>query len=164
MSGGVEIERKFLVARLPVLEGLKAKPVRQGYVTLEGDSVELRLREKGGAFFLTLKSEGGLQRMEREIEIGRDQFDTLWPATGGRVVEKTRYVGALADGVTFELDVFAGVLAPLVLVEVEFETVEAARAFTPPDWFGEDVTEDRRYRNRALADDGVPDQAANPGA
>lgn len=156
MSGGVEIERKFLVAQLPVLEGLKAKPVRQGYVTLAGDSVELRLREKGGAYFLTLKSEGGLQRMEREIEIARDQFEALWPATGGRVVEKTRYVGALEDGTGFELDVFAGALAPLVLVEVEFDTVEAARGFSPPGWFGQDVTEDRRYRNRALADDGVP--------
>lgn len=156
MSGGVEIERKFLVARLPVLEGLKSKPVRQGYVTLEGDSIELRLREKGGAYFLTLKSEGGLARMEREIEIERAQFEELWPTTGGRVVEKTRYVGALADGTGFELDVFAGELAPLVMVEVEFDTVEAALAFTPPDWFGADVTEDRRYRNRALADNGVP--------
>ncbi|WP_353472825.1 CYTH domain-containing protein [Salipiger sp. H15] len=160
MSGGVEIERKFLVARLPGLAGLTAKPVRQGYVTVAGDSVELRLREKGGAFFLTLKSEGGLERMEREIGIGAAEFDTLWPATEGRRLEKTRYIGALDDGTTFELDVFAGALAPLVMVEVEFDSVEAARAFTPPDWFGADVTEDRRYRNRALADDGVPTRSA----
>ncbi|MCA0998408.1 CYTH domain-containing protein [Alloyangia pacifica] len=155
VTEAVEIERKFLVAQLPVLEDLKAKPVRQGYVTQAGDSVELRLREKGGAFFLTLKSEGGLVRMEREIEIDAAQFEALWPATEGRRLEKTRYVGALPDGTGFELDVFTGTLAPLVLVEVEFDSAEAARAFTPPDWFGADVTEDRRYRNRALADDGV---------
>ncbi|MBE9639448.1 CYTH domain-containing protein [Salipiger mangrovisoli] len=156
MSGGVEIERKFLVAQLPDLSGLAAKPVRQGYVTQAGDTVELRLREKGGACFLTLKSDGGLARMEREIEITRDQFEALWPATGGRVLEKTRHLGTLSDGTAFELDVFTGALAPLVMVEVEFDTEDAARAFTPPAWFGADVTEDRRYRNRALADDGVP--------
>jgi CYTH domain-containing protein len=38
-----------------------------------------------------------------------------------------------------------------MLVEVEFPSEAAARAFVPPDWFGEDVTGDRRYRNRTLA-------------
>jgi CYTH domain-containing protein len=145
-----EIERKFLVAG-PLPEGLVAEPIRQGYITAASDSAEVRLRQKGEACFLTVKSEGGLVRDEYEIAIGAAEFETLWPLTEGRRVEKTRSRGRLAGGLEFELDIFEGHLAPLMLVEVEFPSEAAARAFVPPDWFGEDVTGDRRYRNRTLA-------------
>ena len=49
------------------------------------------------------------------------------------------------------MDVFHGSLAPLVLAEVEFPTVEEANAFVPPDWFGADVTMDGRYHNSYLS-------------
>lgn len=90
-------------------------------------------------------------RDEYEIAIGKPEFDTLWPLTEGRRVEKTRHFGKLAGGLEFELDVFEGHLAPLMLAEVEFLSEDAAGAFIPPDWFGEDVTEDKRYKNSALA-------------
>lgn len=145
-----EIERKFLV-KGPVPEGMPFEPIRQGYVTAASDSAEVRLRQKGGACFLTVKSEGGLVRDEYEITIGTAEFETLWPLTEGRRVEKTRHRGQLAVGLDFELDIFEGRLAPLMLVEVEFPSEEAARAFVPPAWFGDEVTEDKRYRNRSLA-------------
>lgn len=145
-----EIERKFLV-KGPVPEGLAGEPIRQGYITAATDSAEVRLRRKGRACFLTVKSEGGLVRDEYEIAIGAAEFETLWPLTEGRRVEKTRYTGQLADGLEFELDIFEGHLAPLMLVEVEFPSEEVAHGFAPPDWFGEDVTGDKAYRNRTLA-------------
>lgn len=145
-----EIERKFLV-RGPVPEGLAFEPIRQGYITAALDSAEVRLRQKGGACFLTVKSEGGLVRDEYEIAIGTAEFETLWPLTEGRRLEKTRHRGELAGGLEFELDIFEGHLAPLMLVEVEFPSEKAARAFIPPDWFGKEVTEDKSYRNKALA-------------
>lgn len=145
-----EIERKFLV-KGPLPDGLPSEPIRQGYMTAASDSAEVRLRQKGDAFLLTVKSEGGLVRDEYEVAIGAVAFETLWPLTEGRRVEKTRYRGKLAGGLEFELDVFEGHLAPLMLVEVEFPSEEAAHAFVPPDWFGEDVTGDKRYRNRMLA-------------
>lgn len=145
-----EIERKFLV-KGPMPDGLPSEPIRQGYVTAISDSTEVRLRRKGDTCFLTVKSDGGLVRDEIEITIGAAAFETLWPLTEGRRVEKTRRRGKLPGGLEFELDVFEGHLAPLMLVEVEFPSEEAARLFVPPDWFGEDVTGDRRYRNRTLA-------------
>jgi CYTH domain-containing protein len=50
-----------------------------------------------------------------------------------------------------ELDLFHGVHEGLRLVEVEFPSAEAANAFVPPAWFGEDVSSDPRYRNSYLA-------------
>lgn len=153
----VEIERKFRVARMPDLSGARAVPIRQGYLTLPTDSVDLRLRAKGDKRLLTLKRGGaGLAREERETLIDAQAFDTLWPATEGRRIEKTRWTGTLPCGTTFELDVFEGRHAPLVLVEVEFDDLDAARAFIPPDWFGADVTEDAAYGNRVMALDGPP--------
>ena len=158
----VEIERKFLLATLPDLRPLTAVEVRQGYLTAEQDSVELRLRQKGAAWFLTLKSGAGLRRTEHEIVIEEAQFTALWPATRARRIEKTRYLGQLDDGTGFELDIFSGKLAPLTLIEVEFPSLDAARAFAPPTWFGREVTEDPRFKNKALATaDRSP--AAQPG-
>ncbi|MCL7997779.1 CYTH domain-containing protein [Brucella sp. 21LCYQ03] len=147
----LEIERKFLVAAMPPLENLKAVEIQQGYFTRAEDSVEIRLRRKGSDFFLTLKSKGLIERQEYEVAISEAQFEALWPATAGRRFEKTRYVGSLLHGENFELDVFAGDLAPLVLVEVEFSSIEAAERFQPPAWFGADVSEDASFKGRSLA-------------
>ncbi|WP_299640438.1 CYTH domain-containing protein [uncultured Ruegeria sp.] len=152
-----EIERKFLVANLPDLSKAKKAVVRQGYLTAPDDSTELRLRQKNDAYFLTLKGVGGLVRVEREAEITADQFETFWPETEGRRVEKIRYTAQLQDGLVFELDVFAGDLAPLCLVEVEFTSQDQATRYVPPDWFGTDVTDDTRYKNKTMAINGVPD-------
>lgn len=152
----VEIERKFLVAALPVLQDLQAFQVRQGYLTLAADFTEVRLRQKADAYFMTVKSGSGLQRTEYEIPIDQSQFEALWPATAGRRVEKTRYIGHIADQQSFELDVFSGHLDSLVMVEVEFETLAAALSFNPPEWFGAELTDDENYRNKALASNGLP--------
>ena len=146
-----EIERKFLVARLPDLGGAQPATIRQGYLTERDDSVEVRVREIDGRPVLTAKSKGGLTRMERECTIDRAAFDALWPMTKGRRVEKRRWTGPLPGGLVYELDIFEGRLAPLMLVEVEFASEADAAAFAPPDWFGAEVTGDPAYANRTLA-------------
>lgn len=151
-----EIERKFLVVTLPDLSDAKPTYVRQGYLTLPEDSVEIRVRQKGERYFMTLKGGEGLVRTEREAEVSVEQFDTFWPETEGRRVEKTRHTGTLPDGMEFELDVFSGALDGLCMVEVEFNSEDAANAFAAPGWFGDDVTSDKRYKNKALALNGLP--------
>ena len=153
----LEIERKFLVTKMPDLLSLQRAQLQQGYLTEDEDSIEVRLRQSGEACFMTVKSGGGLQRSELEIAITQSQFVALWPATAGRRIEKTRFKAALDAQLTFELDVFSGSLAPLVMVEVEFASVMAATSFVPPNWFGADVTNDARFKNKALAIHDLPD-------
>ena len=153
---GLEIERKFLVERLPTaLANLTGAMIRQGYIVVADGGVELRIRQKGSRFFQTIKAGEGLSRTEIEIELSHDQFQQLWPHTEGRRVRKTRYALPVGN-LTAELDRFDGGLAGLLLVEVEFSSVDASRLFEPPDWFGADVTEDRRYKNKQLAVFGIP--------
>ena len=115
----------------------------------------MRLRARGGQHTETVKSTGSMVREEREIELSVEQFDTLWPATAGRRIEKTRHEIGVGD-VVVELDVYHDSLDGLMTAEVEFATVEEARAFAPPDWFGPEVTSDPRYKNKSLATLGLP--------
>jgi CYTH domain-containing protein len=154
---GLEIERKFLVKRLPPgAEMLSGDPIRQGYVIATEDGIELRVRQKQSRYFQTIKMGQGLSRTEIEFELTQDQFRRLWPSTEGRRVSKTRCRLPVGEH-TAELDRFDGDLAGLLLVEVEFPSVEASQQFSPPDWFGKDVTEDGRYKNKYLAVHGIPE-------
>lgn len=151
MSDAQEIERKFLVSALPDLSEAVRATLRQGYVTSPEDSVEVRLRQSDQACFLAVKSGEGVVRAERETALSAEDFMTLWPATEGQRVEKTRWTGRLDDTLCYELDIYAGALAPLLTVEVEFGSEQEAAAFVPPEWFGVDVSTDKRFRNKSLA-------------
>src|SRR5207247_7931139 len=87
-----EIERKFLIKRLP-LEILRSRHFRiaQGYLANEPGGRHVRLRKKGKIASLTFKVGRGTAREEREIRLSPKQLRTLWPATRGRRLHKTRY-------------------------------------------------------------------------
>lgn len=46
------------------------------------------------------------------------------------------------DGSKAELDVFTGKLAGLVLIDFEFDSLDAKASFTPPDFILADVTQE----------------------
>jgi CYTH domain-containing protein len=152
----MEIERKFIVASLPagLLDNHQGEKIDQGYLFLE-DQTELRIRNRAGRCTMTLKQGSGLERQEQEQDIDSDLFAMLWPLTAGRRVEKTRYV-IDQSGYCLELDLFRGVLEPLILLEVEFATVSDSREFVPPDFVGREVTRDRAFSNAILATSGLP--------
>ncbi len=162
MNSNIEIERKFLLKRLPDdLSNFPSKHIRQGYIAVAEDGTEVRLREKGGKHFLTVKSGAGMKRAEYETEISPAQFDTLWPATENRRVEKTRYELLYRDNVSgidavIEIDVYEGTLEGLLTMEVEFGSESESASFNPPDWTGLEITEDKRYKNQILALRGIP--------
>lgn len=150
----MEIERKWLLAAAPVGE-FASSQIRQGYVAIAGDGGEVRVRDRDGECFLTVKHGRGVVREEHETVISAELFEALWPVTEGRRVEKRRLLVPLGELVA-EVDVFSGSLAGLLVAEVEFPSLEAAEAFEPPGWFGEDVSTDRRYKNQSLALHGPP--------
>ena len=151
----LEIERKYLVrVPPPDLQTWPFEEVRQGYLAIETDGREVRVRQHGSASVLTYKRGTGAQRTEVEIHIDAAQFAQLWPATQARRVQKRRYRIGTAQVVL--LDVFGGELDGLLLAEVEFQTAADCAAYLPPAWLGTDVTADNRYANRNLALHGRP--------
>ena len=111
-----EIERKFLITQMPEMALQSSTCIRQGYISKSRDSVEIRLRRKGDAFFMTFKRGQGLVRDEAEIRIDEANFNHLWPLTQGRQVEKQRSKATLGNGLTAEIDEFSGTLAGLFYV------------------------------------------------
>jgi adenylate cyclase len=146
-----EIERKFLIKRLPPqLKRARRSSIRQGYLVAEPDDRHVRLRKKEKSASLTFKLVHGSEREEREIALTPKQFAALWPATAGRRLHKARYEIPW-NSVLIEIDVYGGKNKGLVVAEVEFPNRAACREFRPPDWFGREVTGDKRYSNIRLA-------------
>ncbi len=148
-----EIERKFLVKRLP--ENLAQYPhdeIQQGYLAVAPGGVQVRLRKKGAIRSLTFKRGNRSAREEREIRLSAEQFDALWPATAGRRLSKVRYEVPWRDHM-IEIDIYNGRHDGLVVAEVEFDDEKSCTAFEPPDWLGEEVSGRSRYSNVELAMD-----------
>ncbi len=150
-SSNREIERKFLVHRLPAnLTSCPRNEISQGYLVSLDDGLQVRLRKSGERYSLTFKRGTGNVREEREVELTASQFDVLWPATEGKRLVKTRYEIPFGDRVV-EIDMYHDRHEGLVVAEVEFDEEAAAKNFQPPDWLGDDVTGDPRYSNQLLA-------------
>jgi adenylate cyclase len=159
--GQNEVERKFVLGDPPPwLQSQPSKRIEQGYLAIGEDGVEVRVRRCEGECTLTVKSAPGLVRVEEELPIDERRFEALWQLTPERRVVKTRYLVPLPDGLTAEVDDYAGDLAGLVTAEVEFPSEEASATFVPHDWLGREVTGDERYANRSLAVRGAPGRGA----
>lgn len=144
----MEIERKFLVKSLPTnLEQYTCIQMEQGYLCT--DPV-VRIRKENDQYFLTYKSKGFLSREEYNLPLTAEAYQHLKQKVDGNLIHKTRYVIPYGTH-RIELDYFCEPFAPLVLVEVEFDSEEEAKLFTPPDWFGEEVTYSREYHNSTLS-------------
>ena len=144
----MEIERKFLLKQLP--ENLTTYPHRQleqGYLST---NPVVRIRKDDDRYELTYKGKGAMVREEYNLPLTQSSYEHLKEKIDGRLIVKKRYLIPFED-YTIELDIFEGDLAPLTLAEVEFSSEEEANAFTPPDWFAEDVTFSPLYHNSVLS-------------
>ena len=152
----MEIERKFKPGLLlPDLTSFPYHTIEQGYLCT---SPVVRIRREDEEFILTYKGKGKMMREEYNLPLSREAYFHLLPKVDGYLVRKKRYRVPLENGLTAEVDLFDGELSGLVIIEVEFPDPETARSFSPPSWFGEDVTEDRRYHNSYLSKTGrVPE-------
>ena len=148
---GIEIERKFLVADTSAHAPWRAAPgvaTCQGYLNRDKTRT-VRVRIAGNAAFLTVKGVSvGATRAEFEYAIPLADAQALLALCDGPLIEKTRHV-LVHQGTRWEVDDFAGDNAGLVVAEVELQS--EAQAFEPPDWLGDEVTQDARYFNSNLA-------------
>lgn len=145
----MEIERKYLIHTLPEnLENYPNRIIEQGYLSTEP---VVRIRRDNDEYILTYKSKGLMVREEYNLPLTKDSYMHLREKIDGRLIIKKRYLIPLSNELTIELDIFGGDLAPLMLAEVEFPNETSANSFTPPKWFGEDVTFSGEYHNSRLS-------------
>lgn len=149
-----EIERKYLLKRMPAIRHLpmRVQELDQGY--LPGDRLAERIRRvrEGGEvhYYRTVKLGRGISRTEVEEETTERIFRKMWPLTRGKRVRKQRY--KVDDGgFTWEIDRFRD--RRLVLAEVELPSEDVDPPI--PRWLQREmvreVTDEGEYANINLA-------------
>jgi len=145
-----EVERKFLVRDASWRAGaVRAERYRQGYLA-NTPRASVRVRVAAERAWLNVKS--------ATLDVTRDEYEYRVPLADARqmleglcegaVVEKTRYFVPHGEH-TWEVDVFEGDNAGLVVAEVELR--DRDEVFDYPPWVGEEVSDDPRYYNVCLA-------------
>lgn len=158
----LEIERKFLLKEFPQqlikedrLQIISEQVMDQTYLAIHEDQ-ELRVRKivdkaSGDTTYThTFKKGHGLIREEVEYSISGGIYDQMINALNFVPLIKTRTTARWGD-MTIEIDHYHQI--QLMVLEVEFKTEEEALAFTAPDWFGEDISTDRRLSNKTVWSD-----------
>ena len=142
-----EIERKFLVDTTRWAPRDAGTVFRQGYLSSHRERT-VRIRLEGERAKLTIKGPTrGVTRVELEYDIPREDAARLLELCEQPLIEKTRYVED-HHGLRWEIDVFHGANAGLVVAEVELASED--QVVTKPAWVTEEVSEDPRYFNANL--------------
>jgi adenylate cyclase len=142
----IEIERKFLLKNTSWQEvaepGMKYS---QGYL-VGSKNASVRVRVEGERAFINIKS--------ATIDITRQEFEYEIPLTDAQqlldslcekpLISKTRY-HVKYEQHTWEIDVFDGDNAGLVVAEIELKDIN--EPFAKPGWLGDEVSNDVRYYN-----------------
>lgn len=146
----IEIERKFLLRddswRKSATAGI---PIKQGYL-IGAKQASVRVRLQGEKANLNIKSMTlGVTRQEYEYSIPlEDALELLTTLCTQPIIEKTRYRVTYA-GSEWEIDVFEGENAGLVVAEIEL--TDENESFERPPWLGREVSQEPRYYNTCLA-------------
>ncbi|NOZ51770.1 MAG: CYTH domain-containing protein [Gammaproteobacteria bacterium] len=162
----IEIERKFLLKNDSWRSLItRQASMRQGYFghyvenAMDASTTDaslskppkasIRVRITGDKAFLNIKSATlGIYRKEYEYPIAlTDASEMLSELCDPPLIEKTRFYVPFGQH-TWEIDVFEGDNAGLVVAEIELLQVD--EEFERPDWLGEEVSTDPRYYNVCL--------------
>lgn len=142
-----EIERKFLVDTTLWVPRGAGTPYTQGYLSSAKERT-VRVRKEGDRAVLTIKGPTrGVTRLELEYPIPLADAESMFDLCERPLVEKIRHVEQ-HGGHTWEIDVFAGDNAGLVVAEIEL--ADEDEAFDLPAWAIREVSDDPRYYNANL--------------
>lgn len=158
----IELEKAWLVQELPQdLRKQKSVQITQAYLEKykdeNGKSVkDARIRKMGDKFTFTVKYFAGSEKetgqvIEKTEEITKERYVELIKTATKKVV-KSRYYYPLDKKLTAEIDVYQNNLEGLVVIEVEFPTLKAEKAFKEPAWFGKEVTDSKGIYPPVIAD------------
>lgn len=175
---GVEIEKKFLVSRLP--EDTESYPfhvIEQGYLNVYP---AIRVRREDDIYYMTYKgdavpdknNERGIGKLEYNMSLDKASYEHMVEKADGNIIRKKRYLiplnpdafsegylekrpdikKAVSEGdIRIELDVFDAPFEGTVIAEIEFPDEDSARNYKSAGWFDKEVTGDHRYSNAHMS-------------
>lgn len=144
----IEIEKKFLIKRIPTDQIIRSESIKQGYIVSDKKKV-IRVREKGDDYYITIKGNKiGISRFEFEYKIPRsDAIELFENFCEIGLIEKTRHYVQYC-GHTWEIDEFHAENQGLIVAEIELNSED--EEFNIPSWVSEEVTSESKYYNMNL--------------
>ncbi|CAG7915099.1 Inorganic triphosphatase [Mammaliicoccus sciuri] len=148
-----EIERKFIVKDLPdivksAINNARSKKIIQNYLVIGKEEIRIRKIEYGNFsdYYLTVKKGSGLVREEIELEIMQETYNQLYNHSKIPIIKRRNQI--VFDNKILEIDFFESI--SLTMIEIEFNSLEEAEKYKLPNWIGEEVTNDKRFKNQNL--------------
>lgn len=133
-----EIERKFLIRRMPRIFGIAKEPQERHFLQ-HGDLVEERIQKKGDVYEYEFKTMVSLNNWNREKRtIPKEEFEELCRRAPKTLLRESYSITKSSPRISIKK--YKGEYKGLQFVEVEFDSLEEAEAFTPLDWMGTEIT------------------------
>jgi CYTH domain-containing protein len=160
LSKSFHTKRKFLVRTLPETDQYSSRSVWDGYLTREDAEVEVRIRvinHSDGQLIATAPStnDGRGEAVVERLRLPTELTRILARACGSQYSEKRQYMVPLTPDEAV-LDVYSTPSGILSTVVVKFLGESESMQFTPPRWFGEEITGRGQYSNRRIASGELP--------
>ncbi len=143
----MEIERKWLIKQLPNLSSFK-RVESERYFVFIGHGVEARVQKINDKFEFERKVEtSSLSRDEIRFDITEAEFE-FYKSISGKSILRDSYEFSKSPNISIKI--YHGDYEGLMRVEVEFNSEDDAKQFTPFDWFGKEITNSELGRDKNL--------------
>ena len=144
-----EIERKWRLRYEPDIKPYTVQHISQYYM-YTSDDIEARIRCTDDDWTVTVKLGGGVRRSEYE-------FDILPPCSAQlAIILKLPMI--MKKRMMYRVHKYTPVIDRYIfpdnidsVVELEFTSIQAASAFVPFEWMGDEITNDAELRNQSIA-------------
>jgi len=164
-----ELERKWRLFSVPDLDRYIVFDISQGYLIQDDDFEEMVIKSvfdkavnglmetaKNDVFCTITSTLGnGPERESWGKAIPIWLYDKLQEKANGFIYKTMLEFRDYSsdDNLCYQIDIYKGYLKGLIVLEIEFSSIEAANDFVLPEWVGKaiDVTGDSRYNNANLS-------------
>lgn len=142
-----EIKRKFFASSMPDLEGRKREEYERYYLYRDKE-VNLRIQRIDDRYELERMVEtSNLAREKFTTPLNKQEFDLLKTLARDSIVRDSY---KLSDDPVTHLRIYHGKFDGLRRIEVSFHSEEEATSYSPPDWFGKEITNTPLWRDNSL--------------
>lgn len=142
-----EIERKFLVEKIPNLRGISPVP-QERYFIQSGGLIEEGFKKRGSVYEHELKVSVNPNEKTRErILISKEEFEKN-KKRGTKSLFRDSYL--ISKRPLVYIKKYKGDYDGLVLAEVEFDSEDEAENFKPFSWMGAEVTNTKVGKDASL--------------
>ncbi len=143
-----EIERKFLVKKMPIDIQKRAPRKYERYYLEVSSDFEDRIQKVDEKYYREKKKMiSELERTKEKEEITQEEFEHLKIDCEEGIVREGYEVSSNPN---ITIKVYKGRFEPLIRAEVEFKTAEEAESFKSLDWMSREITNSALGRDSKL--------------